>query len=218
MASYQPPYAGGYQSGNSGSYQQPKVGGAGSYQPYRQSRAAEGAGYYPPPNADGYHSGNIGSYQQANVGGYLSGNTITLIRKLERARISQDIWVLTSRPAVTSPARRDPWPRRPLNGRGRAANPLSSRPAKRSKRSRAGTTYRLPPSCRPTIWRSPAVRPGQHLVIPRYRTPSLAYAPPTTRITTTMPAAPSPTPVARLRAMVLPNARGACGGTGRDAA
>src|ERR1700683_2466378 len=30
MASYQPPYAGGYQSGDSGSLQQPKVGSGGS--------------------------------------------------------------------------------------------------------------------------------------------------------------------------------------------
>jgi murein DD-endopeptidase MepM/ murein hydrolase activator NlpD len=51
---------------------------------------------------------------------------------------------------------------------------------------------------------SPVVHPGQHLVIPRYRSPSLAYAPPTARITT-VPAIPSPAPVARPR-LVPPNA------------
>ena len=36
--------------------------------------------------------------------------------------------------------------------------------------------------------RGPVVHPGQHLVIPRYRVPTMAYAPPTTRIATTTPA------------------------------
>ena len=207
MASYQPPYAGGYQSGNSGSYQQPKVGGAGSYQPYRQSRAAEGAGYYPPPNADGYHSGNIGSYQQANVGGYLSGNTNSYSYPQAGASSYQPGHMGAYQPAgsdITGTAR--PMAPPPVEWTWEGGKPVIVAPGETLEAIARRHNVPVAAIMQANDMASPAVRPGQHLVIPRYRTPSLAYAPPTTRITTTMPAAPSPTPVARPRAMVPPNA------------
>ena len=82
MASYQPPSnVGGYQSGNTGSYQQTNVGGyqSGNTGSFQQANAG---GYqsgntssYQQPKVGGYQSGNSGSYQQTNAGGYQSGNT-----------------------------------------------------------------------------------------------------------------------------------------------
>jgi murein DD-endopeptidase MepM/ murein hydrolase activator NlpD len=54
---------------------------------------------------------------------------------------------------------------------------------------------------------SPAmIHPGQHLVIPRYRGPAVAAAPPATRIASAAPALPAPAPVGPPRTALAPTA------------
>jgi murein DD-endopeptidase MepM/ murein hydrolase activator NlpD len=208
MASYQQPNAGGYQSGNSSAYPQTKVGGAGgagSYQPYQPPKVAGGAGTYQPPNAGGYQSGNTGSYRQANAGGYQSGNTNSYPQG--GASSYQPGHMGAYQPAsndITGTAR--PMTPPPVEWTWEGGTPVIVAPGETIEAIARKHNVPVAAIMQANSISSPVVHPGQHLVIPRYRTPSLAYAPPTTRITTTMPAVPSPAPVARPRPMVPTNA------------
>ncbi|MGA8612060.1 MAG: peptidoglycan DD-metalloendopeptidase family protein [Xanthobacteraceae bacterium] len=193
MASYQPPNAGGYQSANSGVYQQPKVGGSG------------GAGSYQPTNAGGYQSGNTGSYQQANAGGYQSGNTSSY--QQGGASSYQPGHMGAYQPAssdITGTAR--PMAPTPVEWTWEGGTPVTVAPGETLEAIARRHNVPVAAIMQANNITSPVVHPGQHLVIPRYRTPSLAYAPPTTRITTTMPAVQRPEPVVVPRAALPPNA------------
>jgi murein DD-endopeptidase MepM/ murein hydrolase activator NlpD len=208
MASYEPPKAGGYQSGNASAYPQMKVGGAGgagSYQPYQPPKVAGGAGTYQPPNASGYQSSNTGSYQQANAGGYQTGNAGSYPQG--GASSYQPGHMGAYQPAssdVTGTAR--PMAPPPVEWTWEGGTPVIVGPGETLEAIARRHSVPVVAIIQANNITSASVHPGQHLVIPRYRSPSLAYAPPTTRITTTMPAVPSPVSVARPRPIVPPNA------------
>ena len=194
MASYQPPSnVGGYQSGNTGSYQQTNVGG---YQ-------SGNSGSYQSSGAGGYKSGNTGSYQQANAGGYESGNNGSYLQG--GANSYQPGHMGPYQPAsgdITGTAR--PMTPPPVEWTWEGGTPIVVGPGETLEAIARKHNVPVAALMQANNIASPVVHPGQHLVIPRYRSPSLAYAPPTARITT-VPAIASPTPVARPRP-VSPNA------------
>jgi murein DD-endopeptidase MepM/ murein hydrolase activator NlpD len=196
MASYQPPNAGGYQPGQSGgaaSYQPSNIGGSG------------GAHSYQPTNVGSYQSGNGGSYQQASAGAYQPGNTNPYPQGGVGAYqpghagayppASNDI-TGTARP--TAPP--------PVEWTWEGGTPIIVAPGETLEAIARKHNVPVAAVMQANNITSPEVRPGQHLVIPRYRAPSLAYAPPTTRITTTVPAVPPLAPAVRPRATLPPSA------------
>ena len=191
MASYQPPNTSGYQSGGAASYQQPKVGGSGNTATYQ------------PPNAGGYQSGGTGSYQQANAGSYQPGNTGSYSQG--GAGSYQPGHMGAYQPPssdITGTAR--PVAPPPVEWTWEGGTPIVVAPGETLDGIARKHNVPVAAIMQANSITNPAVHPGQHLVIPRYRSTSLAYAPPTARITT-VPAVPSPAPVARPVAAVPPN-------------
>jgi murein DD-endopeptidase MepM/ murein hydrolase activator NlpD len=225
--SYRPANIGGYQSGNAGSYQQSNAGGyqsgnRGSYQPttaggyqsgnvgsYQQSNAggyqSGNRGSYQPTTVGGYQSGNSGSFQQASTGGYQSGN----IGPYPRGGASsyQPGHMGSYQPAnteITGTTR--PMAPPPVEWTWEGGTPITVVPGETLETIARKHNVPVAAIIQANNMSGSALHPGQRLVIPRYRTPSLAYAPPTTRITTIVPAAPSVAPMVQPRAALPRNA------------
>jgi murein DD-endopeptidase MepM/ murein hydrolase activator NlpD len=165
MGSYQPATTGGYQSGNSGSYQQASAGGGNQ------------SGSYPLGGASSYQPGHMGSYQ---TGSYQPPN-----------------------PEITGTTR--PMAPPPVEWTWEGGTPIIVSPGETLETIARRHNVPVAAIIQANNMSGPAVHAGQHLVIPRYRTPTLAYAPPTTRIMTTPPV-PSAAPVIPHPAALPPNA------------
>jgi murein DD-endopeptidase MepM/ murein hydrolase activator NlpD len=192
MASYQPPSLGGYQSGGAASYQPSNIGGSGGARPYEQA------------NSGGYQSGTGGSYQQANAGGYQSGNMSSYAQG--GAGSYQPGHMGAYQPVssdITGTAR--PMAPPPVEWTWEGGTPVVVAPGETLEALAHRHNVPVAAVMQANNLTSPVVHPGQHLVIPRYRAPSQVYTPPTTRVAT-VPAAPSPEPVARPRATLPANA------------
>lgn len=169
-----------------GSYQPPSTGGAsGSY-----TQASAGGGYlsgntnsYPQGGAgSSYQPGHMGSYQPASYQpGYQPANN--------------DI-TGTTRPMAPPP----------VEWTWEGGTPITVAPGETLETIAHRHNVPVAAIIQANNMTGPAVHPGQHLVIPRYRAPTLAYAPPTTRIATAPAAVPSAPPVIPERAALPPHA------------
>jgi murein DD-endopeptidase MepM/ murein hydrolase activator NlpD len=169
-----------------GSYQPANAGGtSGSYQ-----QASAGGGYqsgstnsYPQGGAGAYRPGHMGAYQPASYqpSSYEPANT----------EITG-----TTRPAAPPP----------LDWTWEGGTAITVLPGETLELLARKHNVPVAAIIQANNLSGPAVHPGQHLVIPRYRTPTLAYAPPTARIGTAPPVPSVPPPVIPKRAELPPNA------------
>ena len=176
MGSYQPPST----RGASGSYQQASAGGgyqSGNMNSYPQGGA--GASFYPQggAGASSYQPGHMGSYQ---MGSYQPAN---------------DDITGTTRPMAPPP----------VEWTWEGGTPITVAPGETLETIAHRHGVPVVAIMQANNMTGAAVHPGQHLVIP-HRAPTLAYAPPTTRIGTTPPTVPGAPPVIPRREALPPNA------------
>ncbi len=158
-----------------GSYQPPSTVGA--VGSYQQASAGGGYLSLPQEGASSYQPGHMGSYQ---TGSYQAAST-----------------------EITGTTR--PMAPPPVEWIWEGGTPVTVLPGETLEAIARRHNVPVAAVMQANNMSGPAVHPGQHLVIPRYRAPTLAYAPPTTRIATT-PAAPSAPPVVARREALAPNA------------
>jgi murein DD-endopeptidase MepM/ murein hydrolase activator NlpD len=168
-----------------GSYQPANTGGtSGSYQ-----QASAGGGYQS-GHTDTYPQGGAGSYRPGHMGAYQPASYQPASYEPANTEITG-----TARPAAPPP----------VEWTWEGGSPITVLPGETIETVARKHNVPVAAIIQANNLSGPVVHPGQHLVIPRYRTPTLAYAPPTTRIATTPPV-PSAPPVIPRRAMLPPNA------------
>jgi murein DD-endopeptidase MepM/ murein hydrolase activator NlpD len=174
--------------------------GMGSYQPANASGSA-GSGSYQQASAGGgyqsgytnpYPQGGAGSYRPGHMGAYQSGAYQPASYEPANTEITG-----ATRPAAPPP----------LEWTWEGGTPITVLPGETVESLARRHNVPVAAIVQANNLSGQAVHPGQHLVIPRYRTPTLAYAPPTARIGTAPPVTSAPPPpVIPKRAELPPNA------------
>jgi len=171
-----------------GSYQPASAGGSGGSGSFQQANAVGG---YQPGSANSYPQGGAGAYRPGHMGAYQPGPYQPASYEPANTEITG-----TTRPMAPPP----------LEWTWEGGTPITVLPGETLESLARKHNVPLAAIIQANNLSGPAVHPGQHLVIPRYRTPTLAFAPPTTRISTAPPMPSAPAPVIPKRAELPPNA------------
>jgi murein DD-endopeptidase MepM/ murein hydrolase activator NlpD len=172
-----------------------------SAQPQGISGGGRGMGSYQPANTGSYQQASGGGYQSENMGSYPQGGASSY--QPGHMGSYQTASYQPANSEITGSTR--PMAPPPVEWTWEGGTPITVSPGETLETIARRHSVPVAAIMQANSMTSSSVHPGQHLVIPRYRSPTLAYAPPTTRIATTPPV-PSAEPVIPKRAALPPNA------------